>query len=230
MTLKIDLYDLFAYTIPGTFYLLSFLYIINSSGLISININQINEASGWLVFIGAVIAYAVGYMFDPMAHYLEKRLSGSSEKSRDRINNFKSKYKHITFQIESSDMPVIRSYVVKQCSELGDKIEKNGATRTMLRNLSLNFLVLFVIFSYQFLISFVMQFAIFSLFVLFLSLICMRECFKFADWFYDLTLQSLVALSSEPKDFLTPSTQKVERLKTNELLSQLLKDNGSDVV
>ncbi len=183
MSIKIDLYDLFAYTIPGGFYLSTIIYLCQLLDVIHIDIRQLNDFSSWLIFIGLVISYAMGHVFDPVAYRWQTRFSGGKHIGEKAFKRFRSGYGDIKVNFRDTDAPILRIYVKKHCPEVGEEIDKHGATRTMLRNISLNFLILAMILFIHIPFTGNLLYAVGGLLASALALISMNECLKFARWF-----------------------------------------------
>lgn len=223
MSIKIDLYDLFAYTIPGGFYLFTILYLCQILNITSVDVNQINDFSAWLLIIGAAVAYAIGHIFDPLSYRVQSWFRRNIPKRNQFLHRYRARPNALRLAFGDGDQPILRAYITKHCPELADKIDKNGAIRTMLRNISLNFMFLAFVLGIHFLLTINIYLIAGILLTIAASLIAMQESLKFGRWFSDLTFQSIIALAMSSKD-LTINTTKVNL----EILSALLQTDTSD--
>ena len=66
MNIKIGMYDFFAYTIPGGFYLLAIICGCAICGLVTIDLRTFDISLTELVAI-TVLAFVAGWVFDPVA-------------------------------------------------------------------------------------------------------------------------------------------------------------------
>ena len=74
MSFKLSLYEVFAYTIPGGFYLITTLYVLSSYRIITIDWNIVKDYSLWLIILSITFSYATGLLLDPIASWIYKNL------------------------------------------------------------------------------------------------------------------------------------------------------------
>ncbi len=195
MTSKFGLYEVFAYTIPGGFYLLTIVYVLSVYQIVIFDYSIIDTYSSWLIILSIMISYSLGLLLDPLAAFVHYRLSKKPTRE-DIIMRFKEKHPDIKFNFSLAYTPVLRAYVKHSNSELGNRIERAGATKALFRNFGLNFFVFAVLILLQLItpthysipIIFAPVFGVLS----FLALI---EYKKWHRWYFQMTYESMIAIS-----------------------------------
>ena len=211
MSIRIGLYDFFAYTIPGGFYLLTLGYLLISYTKWTINFQVLGDFTTLIAFLLITIAYLTGILLDMFARHWQSFFTSRNTEDIE-LEKFKTKYSHLNVKIKSTDGALIRAYLKKTDTDGASAIEKNGATRTMLRNISLNFIFLAIIFLVQS-FSFInwQLTTTLCLISIALSITAGKQCARYHEWFYILTYECAVASSLKPGDFAEKRKKNSER-------------------
>lgn len=202
MSIRIGLYDFFAFTIPGIFYLFTAGYLYTTYGIQGINIQALKEFSSLLVVFGAGVAYILGNLLDKTARQWQ-RFFIPKDTAKKVFEAFKANHPQYIYKFQHTDADVLRSYIKRTDPDTASAIEKNGATRTMFRNISLNFLFLSVIFLIQaitsnnWVTSLLVALGSFTF-----SIVSGKQGARYDEWYHALTYESIIASSLKPTSFV----------------------------
>ena len=206
MGIKVTLYDFFAYTIPGGFYIATFVYLGVMLGFISIDAQILESLSLSQIIAFAIIAYVTGLILDPTSRPWYYRFFSKSfnQESLDDVNSWSS----IKITTDPKSWAVLLMFIRVQENSISDSIERYNATTIMLRNISFSLLLSSMI---TLILIFQTQFYFWNIalcVILFcLSILAGREAARFHRWFYQAMYQAIVAYGSEPADFLSKKKQ-----------------------
>ena len=143
-------YEFFARTIPGGFYLFTIVYVSVLTGLTTIDLQMLNNFSIVVVLVFVVFAYILGLVLDPFAVWWH-RLFKPKGYSKVVLNEFKKKHIEWAIRVEDEDWPILRAYLRRENLEVVNQIDTHNTTSILLRNASLNLIVLAIIQVIQFL-------------------------------------------------------------------------------
>ena len=203
MSIRIGLYDFFAYTIPGAFYLLTIGYLTYTLSIWNVNFQALKDFATAATLIAITIAYMLGILLDQFARFWQ-RLFTSRHAELDVLEKFRKNFPNLDIKVQPNDGGILRAYIKKTDTDTASAIEKNGATRTMLRNISLNFFILFIIFLVQTIVSSQLQLitATLGIVSLVFSFSAGKQVARYDEWYYALTYESIIASSLSPSDFV----------------------------
>ncbi|GAB4577666.1 MAG: hypothetical protein Fur0022_03970 [Anaerolineales bacterium] len=213
MNIRLGIYEIFARIVPGGFYLVALVQTGIVLGLITLDLNAINQI-GLLPSLGlAFVAYLLGTVFDilsPNWHRLFKPKNFSAYELQD----FKSKYPDWTIEFEDKDWPVLLAYIRRQNLELGSEIDKYNAQAIMLRNVSLGLMwiagneVIYAIIqqnAWHLLIAFLL---------ILVSLMVIRRATTFRQWYYSTIFQIIFSYRINLEDSIHKNPPKKEKKET----------------
>ncbi|MCJ7435095.1 MAG: hypothetical protein MUO77_16555, partial [Anaerolineales bacterium] len=148
MTIKVSAYDFFSYTVPGSLYIFTIVYILKIIGYINIDFSNFDPSLiQTIIIIG--VAYVIGYIFEPIAK-VWSLLFRPKDFHTNIINEFKYKHPNVEIKFLASDWPILLAFIRQNNDEIVGNIEKDNATNLMLRGISLCFIVLSIIQIVQF--------------------------------------------------------------------------------
>ena len=202
MGIKVTLYDFFAYTIPGGFYLATFIYLGTVLGLFSIDLQMIENITLAQIAIIAICSYITGLILDPTSRpwYYRFFNKNFNQDSLEYVNSYSEA--QITTKPES--WAILLMFIRIQEHSNSDGIERYNVTTIMLRNVSFSFLLSSIITLILIVQSHYYAWNIaLCIVLLVLSILAGREAARFHRWFYLAMYQAIVAFGSEPSDFLT---------------------------
>jgi hypothetical protein len=201
MSIRVGLYDFFAYTIPGSLYLFTIIYLGVVLGWVYIDFQMLNNLS--LVQIGGFIAFAyiTGLTLDTIARYWH-RFFKPKWLSKKVFDDFKAKYAHLEIRFRYGDWAVLLAHLRSENIDVAAEIERLNVTSIMLRNISLNLAFLAALQIFEFIkTNFVWHPVLFAAFI-FLSIMAGRESTKFQAWFFSAIFEAITARSLEISDLV----------------------------
>ena len=217
MSIRIGVYELFAYTIPGGFYILTTLYLLASFGVISIDFQMITSISVAAFLVLTVLAYIAGMVFDPIAKNIWYRFFLPDDVSEQAYDDFKANQKELDIKFHSKDWYILLAYLKQANIEIAAEVEKFNTSRMLLRNVSFCFALLSIgsivqFFVYNYYIWSIVLFLVF----LMLSIVAGKQSAKFHRWFFSSVFQSFVCLGLKTEHFIgikPPITKKIEKVE-----------------
>jgi len=207
MTIKISIYDFFAYTIPGAFYVLTIAYVCSFLGLIAIDFQALSGFSLIQALVIAVAAYILGIILDPIAGRWY-RLFKPKNISSVVLEEFKSSHSNLCIKFQDKDWPVLLAYLRRVNAEAADNIERFNVTNIMMRNISFDFAILSLVEVIQFFRTASLWHLVLSLALIAASVISIQRAIKFARWFYLSNYEAVVAQGLQASDLLTREQEK----------------------
>jgi len=211
MSIRIGIYDFFAYTIPGGFYLLTIAYLCLISGLATIDFQSLSNPSIVQAIVVAILAYIAGLVFDPIAQPWY-RLFKPKSFSKKVLDEFKESYTDLEIKFQARDWPVLLAYLRRENIDIAADIEKLNATNIMLRNASFNLVILSVIQIIQYIRTGFFAWNLVLCFVFLISsIIAGRESIKRVTWFYLGIYEAITARSLELSDLLVRKQEVASR-------------------
>jgi hypothetical protein len=203
MSIRIGIYDFFAYTIPGALYLFGVLFLVQRFRFITLNLTTTSASLTEFVIFGA-LSYVAGLIFDPLASRLytlfapRKLFATVFEELNTTNPNTPKHFK------KTVDWYILLGYIKHSNLEMGLEIEQLNAMHIMLRNIS------FAAFIFSLLpiveltqASFLPWHAIFSVSSIVISIIAFKQAVKFRRWFYSAICKTVIAIGLETSDLLT---------------------------
>jgi hypothetical protein len=201
MSIRVGLYDFFAYTIPGGLYLFTIAYLGIILGWVKIDFQILDNLS--VIQIGLLIAlsYLIGMILEPIAKQWH-RIFKSKGLSQKVLNGFKEKHTDLDIKFRSEDWAVLLAYLRRENFDVAAEIERYNVTSIMLRNISLSLILLAILQIVEFIqTNFTWYFVLFAV-LIFASIMAGRGSTKFQAWFYSLIFEAITARSLEVSDLV----------------------------
>ena len=216
MSIKLGIYDFFAYIIPGGIVTAAILFVlIKHLGLV-IDFGNLSIIE-FVAFV--TFAYLMGYTNDFIARKTWYKIFHRKNLFETTIADFNKRNHAIEVMLHEMDWYIPLSFIKKQNLDMAQDIDKLNVQNIMLRNSSFGILIFAIIFGVEFFSSGSSPiYAIASVFCLVVSVILARESIKFAAWFYTSIYQSLVAL------LITPEQLPIKFISKTKLTKQKKKD------
>lgn len=197
MSIRVSIYDLFAYTIPGGIVLAIAIFVTHEYQVFSLNF--VNLSLLELLAIG-ILAYLLGYFIDPIAKRVWYRFFCSKNLHQATLNDFNKRHPDIEIPFQKADWYISFAYIKRNSVELVEELEHLKVTNIMLRNSSFGILLFGIVFMFEFIShDFLPIYIIASIICFVISVVLVKQAVTFQQWFYEGIFQSLVALTSEPK-------------------------------
>ncbi|MFZ2360610.1 MAG: hypothetical protein WA040_14820 [Anaerolineae bacterium] len=201
MSIKLGVYDFFAYTIPGVFYLLIGIVALALFGVTNVDLQTVNSLS----LVGAVLlagaGYATGLVMDPLAMRWHGRFGPRQREKIEAFGELMADYPHLTPRFNAHDRSLLLAFLRRRDMELVGEIERYNVNCIMLRNLSLGLALMSLLFVAYFV--FVVPFwpnLIIAAVCAGLSVLAARQGLKFKKWYYDATFTAATAEAMRVED------------------------------
>jgi hypothetical protein len=207
MSIKLGLYDFFAFTIPGGLYILVINHLFTIFGWIRVDFRFFNGLPVLQIFVLAVLAFIAGLLIDPVAQRWG-RLFKPRGIAKKAYAEFAERYSHLEIKFQPEHWGVLLACIRRDNAEVGTVIERHNVMSTMLGNLSLGlaFLAALQIVEFMLVKFLTVHFVLFATFAA-LSLIAIRESAKFQLWFYLSIFDAVAARSLEISDLISLKQQ-----------------------
>ena len=201
MSIRIGIYDFFAYTIPGTLYLIATVYICHTAGLCTVDRQWLHSISTVEAILFALVGYVVGLLLDPLA----KRWYGlfkPKNLSKAMLDEFVRKHPTFAIKFGGDDWYIVLSHLRRVSDETAYNIERLNATNILLRNVSFLSLILILTQVWRMIIQFSWIELILGIVFAISTLISAKEGVKYTKWFYSSQYESLAAYSVTAIDLI----------------------------
>ncbi len=138
MSIRIGLYDFFAYTLPGVFYLLTAGFWLASFGVLALDLETLSSfsISIWLLIVGA--GYITGLLIDQISY----RWMRIFYKSRNRdiakyaFNHFQSQHPWLVLNFQPTEWELLMRAIKGKSLDVAADVEQHNIAFIMLRNIS----------------------------------------------------------------------------------------------
>jgi hypothetical protein len=200
MSIKANVYDFFAYTIPGGFILLTTLYALTIFGVLQIDFFSLAPSTAQIIIIIG-LSYILGLLLEPIAR-LWYRLFKPKGYAELALIEFKKSHPLIHVNFEASDWNILFAYLKRQNLDIASDIERVNASSVMLRNISFGFMVLAVAELVNFYMLFLPLHLFFSIVLLVFSIIAGKESDKFAQWFFLAIFENIASQALQISDLV----------------------------
>lgn len=187
MSITIGIYDLFAYTIPGLFYLfVIFVYLwkFQVFQVSTDNLSNIPSGIAWLVFVFSIAAaHLLGHLLDYFAQRFVFQLLRRKKDSERALHELKKRYPKVDIRFDAVDWNLLFTLLRERSQDHTRVIDSFEANSIMLRNICFGLLWLGILQ----LITLVESFSIFGLIVfagtMILVFIAHQRSRMFHRWF-----------------------------------------------
>ena len=210
MSIKVSLYDFFAYTIPGAVYLAVAGYSAFLLGLLNIDLATLNNISlmTGVFLLGA--SYITGMVMDTLAEHWHRLFNPRGTKQR-AMTAIRRNHPEMQPQFEANSFSFALAHLKKESPEQVSEIERFNVYGLLLRNISLALLTLSMVHFLRcvFIVPAAVTLVFGGIFLL-LSLAAGIQGAKFRQWFYEEIYQAIVGETMKPEDFFSRITAPVE--------------------
>jgi len=211
MNIRLGIYEIFSRIIPGGLYIVAVAQFGAILGLVTFDLNTINNLSFIASLVLVVIAYILGGTFDNLAYALFKVFNKPGYSART-FAEFKQKNKHRwIIDFEDGDWQILLAFIRTKNLELASELERNNALSVMLRNVGLGLLLMAINSLIQFFISWSPLFVLMSVLLLIVSILIVREAVKFRGWFYNSIYETIIAYRIDLENAVKPVKNRKEK-------------------
>ena len=207
MSFSIGIYDLFAYTIPGFFYIYVIYVFLQKLGVLAsglLNIPVFPDGYGLVIFVLLLIsAHLLGHLLDLFAHWFVFRLFKPYKFSERMLERTKNVHSDIDIKFQPKDWGLLFSMLRQRNLEHSRTIDSFEANSIMLRNISFGLFLLGVLQVYVTFLNF-SPLGIGIVIVLFIvSFIARRRSHMFHTWFLTDIFESSLRFGTSLKEVIT---------------------------
>lgn len=195
MSIRIGIYDFFAYTLPGVLYILIFTYGLTVFGFTQVDLSMLNNISlsSILVLIGA--GYLVGLLIDPIAlKWVTLFIGRNGLARRQAFDTFHKQHPWLELNFDVEDWSLLLFALKSKSTEGVMDLEMHNVASILLRNVSLGLVMISIIFILFFvLVTTNLWNLVLAVVALVLSGIAVDRCKLRRNWFYLGILEAFVA-------------------------------------
>ena len=197
MSIRMGIYDFFAYTIPGGLYLLAALYVITR--LTPLNIDLMRASIVQALFF-AIASYVIGIVLDPLAKYLWYARFEPEDVLSEVRAEMNKRNDQISFPDVKIDWYVLLAYIRRHNMDMAVEIERFKTIEIMMRNVSFA-LLLYAALPIIDLIAYGYSTwqGLFALGSLLGCILAVKQALKFDKWFYAGIFETVAALELKPE-------------------------------
>ena len=146
MSIRVGIYDFFAYTLPGIFYISVSLFSLIVFDVIDIEIYSLADLSVFSLLILVVAGYFVGLLMDYIAYrWVRIFLGGNKEARKKAFNSFHEQHPWLKLDIDSVDWSILLHAIKKNSADIASDVEQHNVASILLRNISLGLVLLAMI-------------------------------------------------------------------------------------
>lgn len=195
MSIRVGLYDFFAYTLPGIFYLGIIVFWLIATGVFAVDLPSLKDSWGAITFAVIATGYIIGLLLDSLA-YRWMRLFQSRNRDATKVafDEFTQRHSWVKLNYEPKDWRILLRAVKSVSLEAATDVEQHNVAFIMLRNISLAFVLssistviyYFMVFSRSWMLAF-------GIIFLMLSFVAMRRSRIRRHWFYIAIFEAFTA-------------------------------------
>ena len=209
MSIALEIYDVFSYTIPGILYLFAFNEGLRLLGQPPVDTSQLKDGPYLILLV--LIAYLVGHLFDYISHGIWYRRFYRGDSEERAYSSFMAS-SGLKPDFKPKQWSMLLSVIRHNNMEVCNTIDKNKATTIMLRNVSFAlFLLTIVLAIYAFIYGFPPVFLLGAITTLVGSLVSLRRGDSFNQEFYRLIYQQPLIYGISLKEMLDSDRSKITK-------------------
>lgn len=209
MSIRVGLYDFFAYTLPGIFYLAIIGFWLNTVGLLLVDFSVLKDFSLVVLFVTLGAGYIIGVLIDPVA-YSWMRLFNKRNRDVTKLayDEFTQRHSWVNLKYEAKDWGILLRAVKSVSMEAAADVEQHNVAFLMLRNISFAFVLCFISsVIYYFLVLPNLWVLGMGFLLLIMAILAMRRSRIRRHWFYVAVFEAFTA------HFLLDSQTAKEKVK-----------------
>ena len=192
MSIRIGIYDFFAYTIPGGLMLCIALGVLDTFGFpdIWVKFFNLNTLQIFLLIIGC---YLTGFVINPIlskwSHLFEPKPF-----EQDAFDRFQKRNPALNLDINPVDWPIWMASIRRESMEMAFEIDRFLAISKMIRGISLFLLFSGLLALVNVIITRISAWYLPLIALSFIfSVVAVRESIKFKRWFYIVVFETVVS-------------------------------------
>lgn len=202
MSVKISLYDFFAYTIPGSLYVFVVYELLALLGWIRQDAVALDKLGLAQILAVAVVAYILAMLLTPIANRWFWIFTGRHRSAKQAFEQFKANHPYLRLKVQPITWHPMLAQIRRHNLELSSEIDRYNVTSIMLRNVSLALLMLAILEGFRaFWLAPQLGHLALALLAATGSLLAVRQSRVFNLWFFEAIYESTAALTLEATDF-----------------------------
>ena len=210
MNIESSIYEVFARTIPGAFYLLALIQLGLILKLTSFDLRIINDL-GIIPALGlAILAYVLGSAFFPIS-LLWHRLFKPKNAPNIAFAEFQNRNPHWRFEFEGKDWRTLFAFIRKENPNLANAIDKQNALYIMLASISFGIILLAMNQIVLIFLGGTYLNLIYAVLLIIGSLLIAREARFFQSRFYQLIFETILAYQLKLENLVKGDEDKPAR-------------------
>jgi hypothetical protein len=140
MSIRVGLYDFFAYTLPGIFYLGIIGFWFNVTGLLVVDLTTLKDFWGAVTFVIVAAGYIIGLLIDSLAYrWMRLFYNRNRDATKAAFDEFTKRHSWVKLNYEAKDWGILLRAVKSVSLEAAADVEQHNVAFIMLRNISLAF-------------------------------------------------------------------------------------------
>ncbi|MCL4834476.1 MAG: hypothetical protein KJZ86_18670 [Caldilineaceae bacterium] len=205
MSIRVTIYDFFAYTVPGVFYLLIGGFWLGVFRVIIFDVDTLSDRSlsilsssvPLLILLLFGAGYITGLLMDSLAlRWIAVFRKRNRDAAKHAFEVFCQRYEWLDVRFMHSDWPILLFVIKTKSIDISADVEGHNVTYIMLRNISLGFLLIALgYFSFFIFVSENIWNMVFVIVSLLFSAIALRRSSARRDWFYTGIFEAFLALN-----------------------------------
>jgi hypothetical protein len=210
MNIELGIYEIFARTVPGAFYLLALIQLGFILKLTSFDLQIFNDL-GIIPSLGlAIVAYILGSAFFPIS-LVWHRLFKPKNAPNIAFVEFQKRNPNWRFEFEGKDWKTLFAFIRKENPNLANAIDKQNALYIMLASISFGIIVLAMNQIVLFFLGGTYLNIIYSVFLIIGSLLIAREGRFFQSRFYQLIFETILSYQLKLENLVKRDEDKAAR-------------------
>jgi hypothetical protein len=214
MSFSVGVYDLFAYTIPGFFYLFVGNEILKSFGFSPLNYQAISNPTtiALLIFAAFVLGHVMDFVADKWKSFLEKE-----KVSTLAVDTLKRNFPDLNIKFQPNERSILFAVIRRNHDDITATIDRNKAISILFQNVSLGFLLYTIFLVVQLLINgYTLNNLVISIAAIIMSIATRQQGRMFNLWFNSLIFEVALTYGTSTKEILknTQSQKKAQNKST----------------
>lgn len=219
MNISIGIYEFFAYTLPGAFFLLVALYSGVIFGWLEPNLAWLEKTWLLILVVFVALSYVVGLLMYPICLpwnklFLVKGLN------KQTLENAKKMRPELEANFSEREWLLLVAFLKEALPDRAAEIERLNAFNLMLRSISFGLLLLVLVqVAYFIFVSPIIWNLVFAAVFLGLSVVAGRQATRFARMYFGDTYLSILAMGLTVKDLVRARVESPVASELADLIS-----------
>ena len=228
MSITVGIYDLFAYTVPGLFYLFVIYQFLQRFGVTNLNLSNITDIpSGASLFVFVLVfatAHLLGHLLDIFAHWFVHRLLRRRSLSAKALQQLKARYPNIDIQFEAKDWNLLFTLLRERSQDHTRIIDSFEANSIMLRNICFGLFLLTLLQVYMLFVDYTIINLVITICMGVLIWVSHRRSHMFHQWFAAEIFEASLNYGKSLAEVLTYNAQYESTIPKTRVTTETVKN------